>query len=604
MSDYIALFWPDDDPAADSRAFSVRWRLSEAKGWVVGLEALGACIWVRAERPLPIRRSGDGHRVCIGDMFHRRGQGTRPLPMDALANIGADPATASKALCRAAWGRYVAIFSTPGSPAKAVFRDPSGALDCLVAQDGRVTLLTSHLGEEVLGAFPLRLSLDWRRIGAILENPTMIGGDLALRGVDAVGPGVLRRLDGPRLSDTAIWTPSHFGRKAYEDSDDARQALVQIVDATVEAFAGAGRPILAEVSGGLDSSIVATALSRTRSAHVVQWLNYHVDEPQGDERGYARALAQRLGVPLTEAAKPGVALSIEAFAGVAKSARPCLNALDLDYDQDIAARCVASGATQILTGQGGDTVFLQGGFPLLAADLMRRGRFSRQQLLALADIARWSRRSIWSVWAVAARANLGLAPRLAPRPPAYLKRSLAGFGGRMVHPWLKDLAGVPPAKRLQIYSLARGLLAYGRSYRAQQADVVHPLLSQPVLEHCLSLSTVALTGDGDDRALARRAFADRLPEVIVRRRSKGDLTAFYGRMIARSLPAVRDHLLGGTLAQAGLVDPDRLDAVLTEEHLIWNPAYREILELLAIETWARHWQGRVSQVRAGVQVSA
>ena len=75
------------------------------------------------------------------------------------------------------------------------------------------------------------------------------------------------------------------------------------------------------------------------------------------------------------------------------------------------------------------------------------------------------------------------------------------------------------------------------------------------VELALGLSVPLLTDDGRaDRRLARAAFADRLPPEILHRRSKGEMTAYFGRQAAASIPFLRDHLLGGRLAARGLID--------------------------------------------------
>lgn len=96
----------------------------------------------------------------------------------------------------------------------------------------------------------------------------------------------------------------------------------------------------------------------------------------------------------------------------------------------------------------------------------------------------------------------------------------------------------------------------GRQSPSPSDDAVEalaPLLSQPVVETCLAVPAWTLAGDRD-RSLARLAFADRLPDRIRLRRSKGHMTSVYGRMLAAGLPRLRPWLLDGVLAQQGLID--------------------------------------------------
>ena len=93
--------------------------------------------------------------------------------------------------------------------------------------------------------------------------------------------------------------------------------------------------------------------------------------------------------------------------------------------------------------------------------------------------------------------------------------------------------------------------------------------------------------------MARRAFEGRLPAMILQRRSKGDLTAYYGRMLARSLPVLRPWLMEGWLAERKVLQLAVLDEMLTEEALITRGGYPDLMELIAVETWARGWDSRI-----------
>jgi asparagine synthase (glutamine-hydrolysing) len=105
---------------------------------------------------------------------------------------------------------------------------------------------------------------------------------------------------------------------------------------------------------------------------------------------------------------------------------------------------------------------------------------------------------------------------------------------------------------------------------------------------------------GMGRALARRAFAERLPQVIAQRRSKADMTAFYGKGLAAALARVRPFLIEGRLAAQGLVDPTRLDHMLQVESLIHEGRYGDLYDLIAIEAWVRTWESRLAALDYGV----
>lgn len=162
------------------------------------------------------------------------------------------------------------------------------------------------------------------------------------------------------------------------------------------------------------------------------------------------------------------------------------------------------------------------------------------------------------------------------------------------HPWVADGRGISLAKRRQIRALVSNLTANGATGRAQVARIIHPLLAQPVVEACLAIPAPVLSAGERERSFAREAFGDRLPSSIVERRSKGEISVYLNRCLAASSPFLGDFLLGGRLAQRGLIDGVALAASLEPEAIVWKDASREILTAAALEAWVRHWEGRIA----------
>ena len=73
------------------------------------------------------------------------------------------------------------------------------------------------------------------------------------------------------------------------------------------------------------------------------------------------------------------------------------------------------------------------------------------------------------------------------------------------------------------------------------------------------------------------------------------MTAFYGRLLAGSLPVLRPWLLDGRLAREGLLDVATLDQILKPEVLLWSGGFGEIMTAAALEGWVRVWENRLDQ---------
>jgi asparagine synthase (glutamine-hydrolysing) len=141
-----------------------------------------------------------------------------------------------------------------------------------------------------------------------------------------------------------------------------------------------------------------------------------------------------------------------------------------------------------------------------------------------------------------------------------------------------------------VQAILHNQLRRGVNPVVEAADLIHPLLSQPVLEAVLPIATWDLVRGGRERGLARAVFADRVPEAILARRSKGQLSAYFAKLVASNLDFLRPHLIDGCLADAGVLDRRALEAALTEDALIWQADAVDLLNAAAVESWVRHWQ--------------
>ncbi len=268
----------------------------------------------------------------------------------------------------------------PTGDGVAIFRDPSGGLDALAWRLGRTWLITSDGGPPPPGLAPPRLSLDWDAIAAWCADPGCAAIRPGLEGLHIAAPAVSPSCRGAGARTTTIWRPSRIVGAADVDrrrsrGRDLAGPLTEAVGLAVEGLVAPHGRVVAELSGGLDSAIVAAALqARGLGERAAGWLNYYGDRDEGDERAYACATAQRFGLELTAIGKPLEPLGEADFAACARGLRPGFAAVDPPRDRDTAERLRAAGATALLTGQGGDLAFFQSPTP---ADRRRRAALRR-----------------------------------------------------------------------------------------------------------------------------------------------------------------------------------------------------------------------------------
>ncbi len=118
-----------------------------------------------------------------------------------------------------------------------------------------------------------------------------------------------------------------------------------------------------------------------------------------------------------------------------------------------------------------------------------------------------------------------------------------------------------------------------------------PLISQPLVEYCLSIPTWMWSNGGINRALARNAFAAELPRVILQRTSKAGPESFLHAIFASHQTVIRQLLMDGLLAQAGLLNLPEVAAALKSDTISGGAIIYRLLDLVEAENWARSWNG-------------
>jgi asparagine synthase (glutamine-hydrolysing) len=580
---YLAVCWPDN-PALEARARRDIAVAASAAGLVSAFA--GDRFAVFATPTMTALEIDGGHGVVLGTLFRRNGVSR------ATERFGAKESdhiirTGGQSLIDAYWGGYVAFVGEGRAGDAHVLCDPTGSVSCLHARRDGLTFVFSD-PEVAADAGLIDVRIDWTFVAQHLAYPGLRAARTGLAGVGELLAGTRLSL-GP-AGEAAVrcgWSPWTFaGADRLRDNPlEAMERVGAEARRCVGVWASQSRSILLQLSGGLDSSIVAACLSQAQAD--VQCITLATPHPGADERAYAQRVADQIGAPLA-------VLMLDAGQGDVTSAwptrlsRPGINVLQRCVDRVIAGEARRIGAASIFSGAGGDSVFCYLDTAAPAADVLRTRGPGAAFARSVGDLAALHQCTLWR----AARLAVKKAYRAPPKSWRLDRQFLSDEACAVPapdHPWFPGPTDALPGKREQVASIM-GLQSISEgSEQSEQATVRHPLLSQPLVELCLSIPSWMWMVGGRNRAVARDAFAHALPPVILNRRTKGDFSGFSADIFDRQRGVLREQLLGGKLAAHGLLDRPAIERFLAEPIRPRDNSFFRLFLFSDMETWIGSW---------------
>jgi asparagine synthase (glutamine-hydrolysing) len=482
------------------------------------------------------------------------------------------------------WGNFVLFMSGEDTRPRA-YRDPSGAVGAFHLQLAGTDLFFSDAEFARDLGFLASADVDLEFVVHWLQFPFLKTARAGLTGIVEVAPGEWRHRTDRGWSSELGWDPCGYcwPARAVEDAGSAMAALRETAVRVIPRQAGTGRPHL-QLSGGLDSSIIGACLHQTGTDF--EGIHFATASPDGDERRFAEDAAAACQARLTTIVEDELSPALEM--PIARSVLPGANPLLAPIERAIVRYARENGAVLLIDGGGGDNLFCYLATAAPVVDALRHGPRGAacSSIRAVAEVTH----STW--WDVAKAAWRLQFHRLAGRAGWKEDRSL--IDRRMLlrepqsHPWLSRIARLPQGKREHVETILQIQHFFDR--RTDWAlPVLHPLLAQPLLEICLRIPSWMWVEGGRDRAVARGAFKDMVPDSILSRRMKGSLQGFIRRSFERLRPDIRELLLGGELRHSGILDNEATAAVLADG---WeaDSAQLRLTEMASLELWMRSWR--------------
>lgn len=525
-----------------------------------------------------------GGGILIGSLFTHEG--------DALNDIEGFPEYSShsqtrKHILENYWGSYLIVQPEAQGPGNfTITRAPSAAgnLPCVYSIGNESGFLTSDISLAIRTNL-YRKRIDWDFMVHRLKYPGIKTQRTGLADVAELLPGCSLSLRGSGASVGQAWSPWDFVAPArrYRNPHEAAAQIRSAVACAIRAWSAADRSILLELSGGLDSSIVAACL---RDSHArVTCYNLVTPVPGVDERHYANLMARELGVELY--AEPlGLDKARLDFAPPPDSVAPGMGPLQYAIDETMEAAAERHGATCFYSGGGGDSVFCYLRTAAPAADAFRAGGIG-PAVTAIRDLANLHQCTLWKA------SSLTFSKlRRPPKSPyhedaTFIAPHVANVGPEE-HPWFAAPANALPGDRERIFDLAGNQLFQSQAARGSKRALRFPLLSQPVMEACLRAPSWMWISGGKNRAVARAAFADVLPPDVLNRQSKATYMSYLGVVYRRNKHQILDFMLSGRLASQGLLDTCAINEFVERDLPPRDQTFLRMFDLCMVENWVRH----------------
>jgi asparagine synthase (glutamine-hydrolysing) len=424
------------------------------------------------------------------------------------------------------------------------------------------------------------------------------------KGICSVPPGHAVCVSSKGTSIRRFWSMPTGDTLHYQNQHRYEEELRALFREAVAVRLQSKSPVLAELSGGLDSSsVVCMAQHLIRSGTVnaprLETVSFtwqrSLDEP------FIREVESHCGIEGARISTHDVPLLAEAqVSGAMPEAFQALLS-------SVAATASQVGAGTILTGQNGD--LLTGNWyddSLQVAASVRRLRIGRSFKEAL----EWSKLLRLSVYRILWRAAQAALPT-SLTPAAIYTTGDGSYAPKSVETSLvsqfTDRTGInessnyfsndwlqaAPERRKYFYclSMALQLRTLQPPEPLQHLDYTHPFSHRPLVEFLMTVPANILCRPGEPRRLMRSALSDLWPNKLRERRSKGSFNAPWqeaAKPLARAL--LRAKKLHSV--ERGFVDRDSVRTRLERLCLGLDCNESQLRQIILLELWLRNRANR------------
>lgn len=503
--------------------------------------------------------------------------------------------TLGKAVLDKFWGRYVAFIRDGRCNTVSVIRDPTGSVPCYYRRIDEVYIFFSH--SEDIDPFNLPSpTINFNHIQCALLRGMVNRPTTGLNEVGKILQGECLLLENGHESRRLYWNAADHARRTFSGTQqDATDILRHTVLKCLNAQLGAHQRVLLRLSGGLDSNILLAATRHLRPSMSITSLNYVFGDPSADEGHLASIAAQHANSPLVTRKWSADEVNLADLQSFPRSPEMISRIFSLITRSVETKLYNDTQATAILSGVGGDHVYFQSYSYLAALDYAQQYGLNPGLLRIAHESARIAGISFGSALWQSIRHYLR--PRFNPdalfthyKDP-FLSNSADDIDllKHCHHPWVELARDMPPGKVTHIFYLTYPMILSYADDRATPFNEIIPFFCQPLIELALSIPSHLLMLGGRDRGLARKAFSQMVPPIIIQSQAKAGGSYFFRNLVDRNTTFIKSFLLDGHLAKAGLLNIDQIERSLNPD--LPDNFHRRfgLLSFVSHEAWVRQW---------------
>jgi asparagine synthase (glutamine-hydrolysing) len=504
-------------------------------------------------------------------------------------------------------GEFAIVFYDPRARQLLCCRDHIGARPLYYHRNHDRLIVSSQLAP-LVDLFGIPRDIDEEYVaGCMSRGPTV--GHTPYKHIHAVKPAhVLSVTQSGELREQRYWQLDAAREIRFANDAEYEEAFRFHLRNAVQAPLRTDRPVMIELSGGLDSSTIAcVAADSIRNGETqtkrFDTVSYVYDEsPTSDESSFIRCVENHIG-------RSGIHVRDEDSSLFPPQdedldiVSPNPIVASFNYHAALCRLMKTNGARVLLSGVGGDQVLgaAYDPYPELADLLVLQRPSALHRRLRL-----WSQTLdkpyLFLLW------QKTIVPVLPRGVQPWCKREAMKRVPSWFNPGFVTRAGlrereIPaadpfgfrlPSGRDQSISYLSVVKNIAICHRRELAclETSHPYMHRPLIEFLQAIPFEQLLRPRENRSLMRRALRNVVPEKIVWRKTKGNPSEGLARAIAREYSALRSLCTNSRVCAYGFMDEAPLLAAIERAKNGLEVYGGALLMTVSLEFWLRALESR------------